>query len=76
MLESDGLIIGNEEVRDRIVHLYPEYRQEIISKTEIVGLGVDTSLFIPVEEAKRNQSVVKIYPHAPFGGKTPELTLV
>jgi glycosyltransferase involved in cell wall biosynthesis len=74
VLQSDGLIIGNREVRDRIVNLYPEHREKIISKTRIVGLGVDTSLFSPIEKQQRTESIKKIYKHAPFSGKSPQLT--
>ena len=74
VLTADGLIIGNHEVRDRIVNLYPEHRDEILSKTEIVGLGVDTTLFQPVERQQRILSVEKIYNYAPFIGKSPELS--
>lgn len=73
ILKANGLIIGNQEVRDRIINLYPEYRDEILSKTEIVGLGVDTSLFFPVEKKQREISIEKIYKYAPFSGKSPEL---
>lgn len=74
VLQADGLIIGNQEVRDRILNLYPEHRDEILSKTEIVGLGVDTTLFSPVEKKQRKQSIENIQIHAPFRGKPPELT--
>jgi len=73
VLKANGLIIGNHEVRDRIIKLYPEHRDEILSKTEIVGLGVDTSLFFPVEKQQRKKSIEEIYKYAPFGGKSPEL---
>ncbi|MBT8351997.1 MAG: glycosyltransferase family 4 protein [Deltaproteobacteria bacterium] len=74
ILKADGLIVGNNEVRDRIINLYPEHRDEILSKTEIVGIGVDTSLFSPVEIQQRRQSIEKLYRHAPFNGKSPELS--
>jgi len=74
ILKANGLIIGNHEVRDRIVNLYPEHRDEILSKTEIVGIGVDTTLFLPVEKQERKQSIENIYEYAPFKGKSPELS--
>jgi len=74
ILKADGLIVGNNEVRDRIINLYPDHRDEILSKTEIVGIGVDTSLFSPVEIQQRKQSIEKLYRHAPFNGKSPELS--
>ena len=74
ILKADGLIVGNNEVRDRIINLYPDHRDEILSKTEIVGIGVDTSLFLPVEIQQRKQSIEKIYRYTPFNGKSPELS--
>ncbi|MHA2101405.1 MAG: glycosyltransferase family 4 protein [Candidatus Kariarchaeaceae archaeon] len=74
ILKASCLIVGNQEVRDRITDLYPEYRDEILSKTEIVGLGVDTSLFSPVKIKQRKKSIENIYSYAPFGGKFPKLT--
>lgn len=74
ILQADGLIIGNHEVRDRIINLYPDNRDEILSKTEIVGIGVDTSLFLPVKKQERKHSIEKIYKYAPFKGKSPELS--
>jgi glycosyltransferase involved in cell wall biosynthesis len=74
ILIADGLIIGNHEVRNRIVNLYPEHRDEILSKTQIVGIGVDTKLFLPVEKQERIQSIEKIHEYAPFRGKSPELS--
>jgi glycosyltransferase involved in cell wall biosynthesis len=74
ILKASSLIVGNQEVRDRITDLYPEYREEILSKTEIVGLGVDTSLFSPVDKELRKRSLENIYSYAPFSGKSPKLT--
>lgn len=74
LLKADGLMVGNEEVRDRVLNLYPNHRQEILSKTEIVGIGVDTNLFAPVEKGARQQSIQKVIDLAPFDGKPPELS--
>lgn len=74
LLKADGLMVGNTEVRDRILNLYPDHHDAIMAKTEIVGLGVDTSLFKPVNPSRRNHSIEKIYAFAPFTGKPPELT--
>ncbi len=74
LLKADGLMVGNTEVRDRILNLYPDHRDAILAKTEIVGLGVDTSLFVPVKRNQRKQSIEKLYPFAPFTGKSPELS--
>ncbi len=74
LLKADGLMVGNTEVRDRILNLYPSHRDLILAKTEIVGLGVDTSLFTPVKPEQRIQSIENVYDFAPFKGKSPELT--
>jgi glycosyltransferase involved in cell wall biosynthesis len=74
ILKASGLIIGNHEVQDRILNIYPGYRKSILEKTEIVGVGVDTSLFAPVPKSKRRQSVREIINKGPFSGKDPELT--
>jgi len=74
--KADGLIIGNPEVRDRILNLYPDSHEEILAKTEIVGIGVDTSLFSPVKKNTRNNTIKKIFEQGPFDGKPAELTNV
>ncbi len=73
ILGSTGLIIGNREVRDRILNLYPEHRENILRKTRIVGVGVDTALFKPVERSKRARSIQKLIATKGGGGKSPEL---
>ena len=74
ILASKGLIIGNQEVRDRILGFFPQHRREILAKTEIVGVGVDTSLFLPVNRWHRWDSIENIFKFGPFRGKSPELT--
>jgi glycosyltransferase involved in cell wall biosynthesis len=74
ILKAASLIVGNQEVRDRITKLYPAYRGEILAKTEIVGLGVDTSLFAPVSKEQRKKSIENIHSYEPFAGKSSELT--
>ena len=74
ILECTGIIIGNIEVRDRILHLYPEHKETILSKTKIVGVGVDTSLFKPVERTERHTSIRQLIDTNGGGGKSPELT--
>jgi glycosyltransferase involved in cell wall biosynthesis len=73
ILGSAGLIIGNREVRDRILNLYPEHWQTILNKTRIVGVGVDTSLFKPVEKSQRNRSIQQLIETHGGGGKDPGL---
>ncbi len=75
IIGAKGLIIGNEEVRERIIGIYPEYEELIRHKTEIVGVGVDTSLFSPVLKKNRLQSINKLIGMEPFEGKDPEITV-
>ena len=51
-----GLIIGSREVQRRLLEIHPEQRTRIEARTEIVGVGVDTTLFTPVpgERAARS----------------------
>jgi glycosyltransferase involved in cell wall biosynthesis len=61
-------------VRDRILDMYPRYREELLRKTQIVGVGVDTGLFKPVEKERRNDSIADLMKLGAGGGKGPELT--
>ncbi|MBN1994501.1 MAG: glycosyltransferase family 4 protein [Anaerolineae bacterium] len=71
ILGCTGLIIGNREVRDRILNIYPEHRETILAKTQLVGVGVDTSLFQPVDRARRRASIKELVATHGSGGKTP-----
>ncbi|MEM7119255.1 MAG: glycosyltransferase family 4 protein [Chloroflexota bacterium] len=71
MLAARHLIIGNHEVRDRILKLYPEERDALLAKTSIVGVGVDTSLFQPVARSKRQEAIAKLQATMGGGGKKP-----
>ena len=71
---TDGLIIGNNEVKQRIVKLYPELETEINAKSQIVGVGVDTSLFTSCEPAQRQQTLDSLISLKTGGGKTRALT--
>lgn len=68
-----GLIIGSHEVKQRLCRLFPELEQHIEARTEIVGVGVDTSLFEPVAREARPQSIERLVALQPQGGKTPAL---
>ncbi len=63
-----GLIPGSAEVRDRILDLYPDDREALLEKTEIVGVGVDTALFQPVARDERRTSLAHLA--GSYGGKT------
>ena len=71
---TDGLIIGNNEVKQRIINLYPEQKVEIESKSSIVGVGVDTSLFTSCPVDERQQSLDSLINMNLGGGKTEDLT--
>ncbi len=71
---TDGLIIGNNEVKQRIVNLYPELENEIHSKSQIVGVGVDTALFTSCPEDQRQASLDTLTSLELGGGKTAALT--
>jgi len=71
---ADGLIIGNNEVRNRLVSLYPELKSVILDKSDIVGVGVDTSLFASCEPDQRQQSLNSLIELNLGGGKSSELT--
>ncbi len=77
LINAQGLIIGNHEVRDRITGLYTRYRDLILEKTDIVGVGVDTALFNPVAKEDRQASIDKLVNELAdmsLGGKTSALT--
>lgn len=71
---TDGLIIGNNEVKQRIVNLYPELTNEINNKSRIVGVGVDTALFTSCAADKRQDSLDTLISMNLRGGKTADLT--
>lgn len=68
-----GLIIGSREVQGRLLELYPALADRIRERTEIVGVGVDTSLFSPVAREARDASIASLSALEPRGGKTPAL---
>lgn len=65
-----GVISGSDEVLRRILALYPERREALLAKSTIVGVGVDTSLFAPVEPGERRATVARLA--GTYGGKTRE----
>ena len=71
---TDGLIIGNNEVKQRIVNLYPELEAEINGKSQIVGVGVDTSLFTSCAADERQKLLDTLIAQKPGGGKSAALT--
>ena len=71
---TDGLVIGNNEVRNRIISLYPDLEDLIMGKSDIVGVGVDTDLFTDCQHDERQASLQAMCELPLSGGKTPELT--
>lgn len=71
--EARRLIIGSREVQGRLLELYPDQADDIRRKTDIIGVGVDTSLFTPVRRADRIESIETLAAKNPGGGKTPDL---
>jgi len=71
---TDGLIIGNNEVKQRLVNLYPELKNQIDEKSQIVGVGVDTSLFTSCAESDRQKSLDSLISMQLGGGKPAALT--
>ncbi len=73
IVDSSGLIIGSEEVRRRILELYPPRREDVLARSQIIGVGVDTTLFEPVPKASRPDAIARLEAAAPGGGKSTHL---
>ena len=72
--ECAGIIFGNHEVRDRVLGLYPGLHNQILAKTGIVGVGVDTTLFQPVARQDRTAAIEALIETQGGGGKEPQQT--
>jgi len=72
---ADALIVGNQAVSERVFRLFPHETEEWKKKHHIVPVGVNTSLFEPIDPANRNKSIEK-FVSLEFiaGGKTKEIT--
>jgi glycosyltransferase involved in cell wall biosynthesis len=71
-----GLISGSKEVKNRIGGLYPDLNQKIQEMTQIIGVGVDTTLFTPVTKNHRKGHIEKLVQSDLLDnstGKSPEL---
>jgi len=73
LVAAKGIISGNQEVLERIFTLYPDARDTLEAKSVIVGVGVDTSLFRPVQRSDRAASVSRVEGRPE--GKSPAQTL-
>lgn len=69
--QAAGVISGNREVLGRLMTLYPEESELIAGKSAIVGVGVDTSLFQPVERRHRRLTLAQL--QGTWGGRPPRL---
>lgn len=69
-----GVISGNFEVRDRILNLFPDHREEILKKVRIVGIGVDTSLFFPIDKSERQKNIETLIKMEKKEGRTEEIS--
>ena len=73
LARAEGLIGGNQEVLDRVFKLFPEDRAALQRKSVIVGVGVDTAFFQPVERARRGTVLAPLA--GEHGGKDPRLSI-
>ena len=69
LVSASGWIVGSEEVRQRILDLYPEHAESLNARHRIVGVGVDTELFQPIGRSERRASIAKL--RGIGGGKSP-----
>ncbi len=58
--DADALVVGNQSVSDRIWRLFPEREADWGIKHSIVSVGVDPSLFSPVEPEDRPASITRL----------------
>ena len=73
IVDSRALIIGSEEVRRRLLELYPHRSEDVLARSEIIGVGVDTALFEPVPLEGRKDAIAELVAAAPGGGKSAAL---
>lgn len=72
LASADGLITGSQEMFTRITTLYPQLADRLAERWQIVGVGVDVSLFSPIARAERRAAIEELADTRPGGGKTPE----
>lgn len=71
--DCDGIIVGNDEMETRLLEVYPQHKDLLKSKTQVVGVGVDTHFFHPVSRDQRDQSIAQLSYQKLGGGKGPYL---
>ncbi len=70
---ASGLITGSVEMMERIAALYPDSAAELRKRWAVVGVGVDTSRFVPVPADQRRESIEAFVATEPGGGKPASL---
>ena len=68
---ATGLIIGSKEVQGRLRSLYPDLDAKLVDRTRIIGVGVDTALFTPIERAQRSASIQALAAEKPRRRQDP-----
>lgn len=72
IVQSAGIISGSAEMIERLQGLYPQLADDLESRSHIVGVGVDVSLFAPVAPGDRWASIARFAETRPGGGKPAE----
>ena len=72
--DAQGIIVGNQEMARRLHKIYPEDKDAFDAKLNMVGVGVDTSLFNPVSKENRAKAISKLKFQGLGGGKKLELS--
>lgn len=67
-----GIISGSSEMIERLNALYPQLHEYFADRTQIVGVGVDVTLFAPVAPRDRRASIENFAATRPGGGKSVE----
>lgn len=72
--KANGLIIGNQEVTTRIENIFPNIKEQIQTKKQIVGVGVDTNLFQAIEPKDKENMIQELINKGEGQGKSPQQT--
>lgn len=68
---SAGLVWVSREVRDRVFALFDDMADALRAKSELVGVGTDTTLFRPIGSDQRGATIEELARRHVPGGKTP-----
>ena len=60
LLQTDSIIVGSEEMKQRIAYRYSEFEQELQKKFIRISIGVETALFRPINFEEREQTVISV----------------